>query len=46
MSASKIIKVNATRSTNDRVKMLIKSKNKSGDIIVAKYQYGVGVNIQ
>ena len=41
MSSSKIIKVNATRSTNDRVKMLIKSKKiESGDIIVAKYQYG------
>ena len=41
MYASKIIKVNATRSTNDKVKMLIKSKKiKSGDIIVAKYQYG------
>ena len=41
MSASKIIKVNATRSTNDKVKMLIKSKKiKSGDIITAKYQYG------
>ena len=41
MSASKIIKVNATRSTNDKVKMLIKSKKiLSGDIIVAKYQYG------
>ena len=41
MSASKIIKVNATRSTNDKVKMLIKSKKiESGDIIVAKYQYG------
>ena len=41
MSASKIIKVNATRSTNDRVKMLIKSKKiESGDIIVAKYQFG------
>ena len=40
MSASKIIKVNATRSTNDRVKMLIKSKKiESGDIVVAKYQY-------
>ena len=40
MSASKIIKVNATRSTNDKVKMLIKSKKiLSGDIIVAKYQY-------
>ena len=40
MSAPKIIKVNATRSTNDRVKMLIKSKKiKSGDFIVAKYQY-------
>ena len=41
MSTSKIIKVNATRSTNDRVKMLIKSKKiESGDFIVAKYQYG------
>ena len=41
MSTSKIIKVNATRSTNDRVKMLIKSKKiESGDIVVAKYQYG------
>ena len=41
MYASKIIKVNATRSTNDKVKMLIKSKKiKSGDIILAKYQYG------
>ena len=41
MSASKIIKVNATRSTNDKVKMLIKSKKiLSGDLIVAKYQYG------
>tara|TARA_B100001057_G_scaffold498791_1_gene607101 strand:- start:570 stop:1301 length:732 start_codon:yes stop_codon:yes gene_type:complete len=41
MSASKIIKVNATRSTNDKVKMLIKSKKiESWDIIVAKYQYG------
>ena len=41
MSSSKIIKVNATRSTNDRVKMLIKSKKiESGDIVVAKYQYG------
>ena len=46
MSASKIIKVNATRSTNDRVKMLIKSKKiESGDIVVAKYQYaGRGQN--
>ena len=41
MSASKIIKVNATRSTNDKVKMLIKSKKIfSGDLIIAKYQYG------
>ena len=41
MSASKIIKVNATRSTNDKVKMLIKSKKiLSGDLIIAKYQYG------
>ena len=41
MSSSKIIKVNATRSTNDKVKMLIKSKKiLSGDLIVAKYQYG------
>jgi len=41
MSASKIIKVNATRSTNDKVKVLIKSKKiLSGDLIVAKYQYG------
>ncbi len=41
MYVSKIIKVNATRSTNDRVKMLIKSKKiESGDLIVAKYQYG------
>jgi BirA family biotin operon repressor/biotin-[acetyl-CoA-carboxylase] ligase len=41
MSAYKIIKVNATRSTNDKVKMLIKSKKiLSGDLIVAKYQYG------
>ena len=41
MSTSKIIKVNATRSTNDKVKMLIKSKKiLSGDLIVAKYQYG------
>ena len=41
MSTSKIIKVNATRSTNDKVKMLIKSKKiLSGDLIIAKYQYG------
>ena len=41
MYVSKIIKVNATRSTNDKVKMLIKSKKiESGDIVVAKYQYG------
>ena len=42
MSAPKIIKVNATRSTNDRVKMLIKSKKiLSGDLIIAKYQYQI-----
>jgi len=41
MSTIKIIKVNATRSTNDKVKMLIKSKKIiSGDIVSAKYQYG------
>jgi len=41
MSTPKIIKVNATRSTNDKVKMLIKSKKIfSGDLITAKYQYG------
>ena len=41
MSTPKIIKVNATRSTNDKVKMLIKSKKIfSGDLIIAKYQYG------
>ena len=41
MSTIKIIKVNATRSTNDKVKMLIKSKKiTSGDIVSAKYQYG------
>ena len=40
MCTIKIIKVNATRSTNDKVKMLIKSKKiVSGDIISAKYQY-------
>ena len=40
MSTIKIIKVNATRSTNDKVKMLIKSKKiVSGNIISAKYQY-------
>ena len=41
MSTNKIIKVNATRSTNDKVKVLIKSKKiVSGDIVCAKYQYG------
>jgi BirA family biotin operon repressor/biotin-[acetyl-CoA-carboxylase] ligase len=41
MSTIKIIKVNATRSTNDKVKMLIKSKKiNSGCLISAKYQYG------
>ena len=41
MTAYNIIKVNATKSTNDKVKMLIKSKKiLSGDLIIAKYQYG------
>ena len=41
MSTIKIIKVNATRSTNDKVKMLIKSKKIiCGDLISAKHQYG------
>ena len=41
MTSYNIIKVNATKSTNDKVKMLIKSKKiLSGDLIVAKYQYG------
>ena len=41
MSTIKIIKVNATRSTNDKVKMLIKSKKiNSGYLVSAKYQYG------
>lgn len=41
MSTIKIIKVNATKSTNDKVKMLIKSKKiNSGSLISAKYQYG------
>ena len=41
MSTIKIIKVNATRSTNDKVKMLIKSKKiNSGNLVYAKYQYG------
>ena len=41
MSTIKIIKVNATRSTNDKVKMLIKSKKiNSGSLVTAKYQYG------
>ena len=36
MSTIKIIKVNATRSTNDKVKMLIKSKKIiSGDILIS-----------
>ena len=40
MSLSKIIKVNATKSTNDKVKMLIKSKKiNNKDVISAKYQY-------
>ena len=40
MSTIKIIKVNATKSTNDKVKMLIKSKKiNAGQIICAKYQY-------
>jgi len=35
-----LIKLNATRSTNDKVKMLIKSKKISpGDIVWAEYQY-------
>lgn len=41
MSTIKIIKVNATRSTNDKVKMLIKSKKIiCGDLVSAKHQYG------
>ena len=40
MTAYNIIKVNATKSTNDKVKMLIKSKKINNlDIISAKYQY-------
>ena len=40
MSTYNIIKVNATRSTNDKVRMLIKSKKiNNKDIICAKYQY-------
>ena len=36
----KLIKLNATKSTNDKVKMLIKSKKISpGDIVWADYQY-------
>ena len=36
----KLIKLNATKSTNDKVKMLIKSKKiSSGDIVWADYQY-------
>ena len=41
MSAIKIIKVNATSSTNDKLKVLIKSKKITNrTILVAKYQYG------
>ncbi len=41
MSTIKIIKVNATKSTNDKVKMLIKSKKiNDWTIISANYQYG------
>ena len=40
MTAYNIIKVNATKSTNDKVKMLIKSKKiNNKDVISAKYQY-------
>ena len=40
MSHYNIIKVNATRSTNDKVKMLIKSKKiNNKDVLCAKYQY-------
>ena len=40
MSTYNIIKVNATKSTNDKVKMLIKSKKiNNKDVICAKYQY-------
>ena len=40
MSTYNIIKVNATRSTNDKVRMLIKSKKiNNKDVIFAKYQY-------
>ena len=40
MSTYNIIKVNATRSTNDKVRMLIKSKKiNNKDVICAKYQY-------
>ena len=40
MSTYNIIKVNATKSTNDKVKMLIKSKKiNNKDVISAKYQY-------
>ena len=40
MTAYNIIKVNATKSTNDKVKMLIKSKKiNDKDVISAKYQY-------
>ena len=40
MSTYNIIKVNATKSTNDKVKMLIKSKKiNHSDLIFAKYQY-------
>ncbi len=40
MTSYNIIKVNATKSTNDKVKMLIKSKKiNNKDVISAKYQY-------
>ena len=40
MSPYNIIKVNATRSTNDKVKMLIKTKKiNNKDVLCAKYQY-------
>ena len=40
MDSYNIIKVNATKSTNDKVKMLIKSKKiNHSDLIYSKYQY-------
>lgn len=47
MDTYNIIKVNATKSTNDKVKMLIKSKKINHfDLISAKYQYqGRGQNV-